>query len=315
MVKFVLKRILISIPIFIAITIMVFILANMAPGSPADVIASSGQLTEEAYRDLKISLGLDKPVIVRYLIWLNDIIHGNLGISTNTSQPVAHLISQRIGPSLILTGSAILISIIISIPLGIMAAYKPYSFWDNLSSAISFFGVSAPNFFISLVLIYIFAATLKVLPAQGMYFTGSKTFSALLIHLFLPSLVLSIQLLGSFVKQTRGSILEVLNEEYVKTARSKGIREIAVIIRHVLRNALIPIVTTIGMTVPFLIGGAVITEQIFSWPGIGSLMVISVNTRDYNTIMGIVVLVSTAVLVINIIMDIIYSYLDPRIRL
>lgn len=294
---------------------MVFILSNMAPGSPADVMASSGNLTNEAYEELKVSLGLDKPVIVRYFYWLLDLAKGDLGKSTNSNQAVSRLIGQRIGPSLILTGTAILLSILISIPLGVLAAYKPYSVWDNISSAISFVGVSAPNFFVSLVLIYIFAVKLRILPAQGMYYNSDKSLWALTLHLLLPSLVLSIQLLGSFVKQTRGSVLEVLNEEYIKTARSKGILEIAVVVKHALRNALIPIVTTIGMTVPFLIGGAVITEQIFSWPGIGSLMVMSVNTRDYNTIMGVTVMVSISVLAVNILLDIIYTYLDPRIKL
>ncbi len=315
MLKFILKRVLLSVPIFIGITVIVFVLSNMAPGSPLDIMDASGTLTKQAYEELQVSLGLDKPIIVRYLIWLFDLSRGDFGVSSNTSYQVLQLIGQRIGPSLLLTGNSILLSIMIGIPLGVAAAYKPYSIWDNLSSVISFIGVSTPNFFVSLVLIYIFAVKLNLLPAQGMYFNNTQTLSGLVLHLILPSIVLSIQMLGSFVKQTKGSVLEVLNDDYIKTARAKGLSEIKVVVRHALRNALIPIVTTIGMMVPVLIGGAVITEQIFSWPGIGSLMVLSVNTRDYNTIMGITVIVAVTVIITNIILDVIYTFLDPRIRL
>ncbi|MBU5470451.1 ABC transporter permease [Falcatimonas sp. MSJ-15] len=315
MVKYVIKRLLLAIPIFIGITIFVFVLSNMAPGSPADIIAaSSGEMSEEALEELKVSMGLDKPVVVRYFLWLNDLCSGDLGTSTRTNQPVSQMIGQRIGPSLTLTLTSVVVALLISIPLGVIAAIKPYSFWDNLSSAIAFIGTSTPNFFISLVLIYIFSVKLGIFPSQGMYNSGEMAnFPSLCRHLVLPVIVMAIQMMGNFIKQTRGSVLEVLNEEYIKTARAKGIKEIRVTIKHALRNALIPIVTSVGLTVPFLIGGAVITEQIFSWPGIGSLMIQSISTRDYNAIMGITVMISLAVILVNIFLDVLYSYLDPRI--
>ena len=313
--KFLLKRLLLSIPVFIGITIFVFVLSNLAPGNPAEVLAASIEgLTEEGYEQLKISLGLDKPVFVRYLIWLKDLLHGDLGISTRTNQPVIQMLKDRLGPSLILTMSSLVVSLVISIPLGVVSACKQKSIWDYFSSILAFFGASAPNFFVSLVLIYFVAVKCGLLPASGMYNSGENpNLPSLIRHLILPMNVLVLQLVGSFIKQTKGSVLDVLHEDYIKTARAKGIRESAVVVRHAFRNALIPIVTSIGLRVPFLVGGAVITEQIFAWPGIGSLMVSSINTRDYNTIMGVTVLISGTVIVVNILLDCLYTIIDPRI--
>lgn len=314
MLKYIVKRIMLSVPIFIGITLLVFILSNLAPGSPADVIAQAGNLTEEAYRELEIALGLDKPLLVRYGIWLFDLLRGDMGNSTSNFAPVSSLIAIRIGPSVLLTGTSIIMAVILSIPLGIMAAYKPYSVWDNVSSAVSFLGSSLPSFFVSLTMIYIFSVKLGIFPAQGMYSAGSESLADLIHHLFLPAFIVCVLNMGPFVKQTRGAILEVLNEDYIKTARAKGLREHVVIVRHALRNALIPVVTTIGMTIPMLVGGAVVTEQIFSWPGMGSLMVNAINTHDYNVIMGVTVVISVAVLLVNLFLDILYTYLDPRVK-
>lgn len=314
MLKFIFKRLLSAVPTFIGVTALVFFLSNCAPGSPADVIAAASGLSGEAYENLKISLGLDKPVIVRYLIWLGNLLHGDFGVSTSTSQEVLVMLNQRIAPSLILALAAMIISLVISIPLGLISGYKPYSFWDEFSSLFAFAGSSIPNFFLSLIAIYILAVKLKLLPAQGMYSVGKTgDIGSLILHLILPASVLAIQLIGSFIKQIRGSIMEVLNEEYIKTARSKGISEIRVVIKHAFRNALIPITTTVGLSVPFLIGGALVTEQIFSWPGVGSLLVQAIDSRDYNVIMGVTVLISAIVLVTNLVLDILYGLLDPKI--
>lgn len=316
MLKYIIKRILVAIPIFLGITVVVYVFSCLAPGSVVDIMAGEGNMTKEAYDAAVIAYNLDKPIIVRYLLWLGSTLTGDLGISSNTSQPVAAMIGARIVPTLILTVTSLGLSVLISVPLGVMAAYKPYSLWDNISSAITFVGASVPNFFFGLVVIYVFAVKLKWLPSQGMYTTGvAQSLGDLLRHLVLPTIVLCVQLMGNYLKQTRGSVLEVLNEEYMKTARSKGISEVRVMIRHALRNAWIPIVTTIGLNVPFLVGGAVVTEQIFGWPGLGSLMMTAINTRDYNLIMGITVLIAGAVLVINILLDVLYAYLDPKISL
>lgn len=313
MAKYTFKRVLQSIPIFIGITFFVFILSDMAPGSPIDIIASQAALSTEQIEALKIAYGLDKPVIIRYFIWLFNIFRGDMGISTSTGAAVSTIIGQRLGPSLILSLTSLFFSVVIGVFLGIMSAYKPYSLWDKFASTLAFLGSAMPSFFMALLLIYIFAVKLHLLPASGMYGTGAHTLGNLAYHLFLPALIISLQSIGGYIKQTRGAMLECVNEDYVKTARSKGISEWQVTIRHTLRNALIPIVTQLGLSVPYLVGGAVVTEQIFGWPGIGSLMVNAVNTFDYNLIMGITVMISVVVLATNIVLDLVYAALDPRI--
>lgn len=314
MAKYILKRILIAIPIFLGITIIVYALSCLAPGNVVDVMASQSNMTQEAYEAAIKQFGLDQPIIVRYGHWLLNLLQGDMGISVRTQQPIWDMIMERIPSSLLLTVSSLIVSILISIPLGTMAAYKPYSVWDNISSVVSFVGASVPNFFISLICVYFFAAKMNWLPAQGMYTTGgNEGIGDLIHHMILPVAVLCVQMMGNFIKQTRGSVMEVMNEEYIKTARQKGISESRVILFHALRNAWIPIVTTIGLNIPFLVGGAVVTEQIFAWPGIGSLMITAINTRDYDLIMGVTVLIAIVVLVANIVLDLIYAWLDPRI--
>ena len=314
MAKYLVKRLLITLSIFLMITFFVFLLTDMVPGSPVDLLNESGELTPEAYAELEHALGLDRPFLVRYASWLGDMLRGDMGVSNRTKQPVADMIGERIGPSLTLTLSGLLLAVLISIPLGTMSACKPYSLWDNLSSVVAFIGTSAPGFFLCLLAIYLFSVKLGWLPASGMYDVGAAhTLPNLLRHLLMPALIVGLQLTGSLIKQTRGSVLEVMNEEYIKTARSKGISEQRVIVRHALRNALIPIVTQIIIQVPFLVGGSVAIEKIFGWPGIGSLMVTSISSRDYNTILGIAVVICIAVLAANILLDILYSCLDPRI--
>lgn len=314
--KYILKRLAISAIVFFGITIIIYYLANLAPGSPADVMAAAAgeNMTAADYEYLKHSLGLDKPVIVRYGKWLLGIMQGDLGLSSRTSQPVIEMIGTGIMPTAILMLTSFILALIISIPVGTLAAYKPYSIWDNISTVLAFFGTSTPNFFLALLVIYEFAVKLRLLPAQGMYDAGGpKSPASLIRHLILPAFVLAFQMMGSLIKQTRGNVLAVLNEDYVKTARAKGISEKRVVVFHALRNALIPIITLIGSMVPFLVGGAVVTEQIFGWKGIGSLMVQSINSRDYNTIMGVTSMIAIAVIITNMVLDILYSVLDPRI--
>ena len=276
-------------------------------------MASSGELSQSDLEALKVSLGLDKPIIVRYFIWLGELFQGDLGTSYRTSQEVSLMIGQRLQASLILTGTGIVMAIIIGVPLGIISAYKPYSKWDSLANFIAFLGSSVPNFFLSLILIYVISVKLGWLPTSGMYSTsGNREFGDLVQHLILP--LLSAASTDRQLHQAdQASVMEVLNEEYIKTARSKGLKENIIVVKHAFRNALIPVVTSISLSIPFLIGGAVVTEQIFAWPGIGSLMVTAINNRDYPVIMGVTVLISVVVLVANLILDLIYAKLDPRI--
>lgn len=312
MFKYILKRLLQLIPAFFIITALVFFLSAAAPGDPVDaVLASIDDVTPEMEAQIRAQYGLDKPVPVRYLIWLRNLLQGDMGVSTQTHEPVWEMIRDRIGPTLTLTGTALLISLLIAIPLGILAAIKPYSIWDNISSFLAFIGSSLPGFFVALMLIFIFAVNLKWLPTMGMY---DRDGTGLAKHLILPVIVTVLRMMGTYIKQTRGSILDVMNEEYVKAARAKGISEFQVLIKHVLRNALIPIVSCIGLNIPFLVGGATVTEKIFGWPGMGTLLVQAISQRDYNVIMGVTVLIALVVLVVNLLIDLIYAYLDPKIR-
>ena len=313
--KYLIKRFLVIIPVFLGITVLVYCMASLAPGSPIELLMSDPFATEMDIERKRQELGLDQPIIIQYLTWLGQLLKGNFGISYRTYSSVLELVASRIGPTLILTVFTTVLSLVVAIPRGTMAAYKPYSVWDYASSGLSFAGAATPNFFAAMLLIYIFSIKLKILPTGGMYdATGPHTWGVLLRHLIMPAVVLSIQQAGSFIRHMRGSMMEVLNNDFIRTARSKGLREKVVLIRHGLRNAMIPIVTQIGMNIPFLIGGAVITEQIFGWPGLGSLMVTSIQARDYPVIMGITVFVSLAVLIGNIIVDVVYTFLDPRIR-
>ena len=296
MLKYVVKRLLYAIPVFLGITFVIYLLINLAPGGPLAILASSGEMSQADLEAMKVTLGLDKPIVVRYFLWLVDLFRGDLGTSYRTSQDVAMMISQRIIPSLTLTGVGILGAIIIGIPLGIISAYKPNSIWDHISTFVAFIGASVPSFFLSLLLIYILAVKMKWFPTSGMYSSGGGDVMDMLHHLALPAFACGIQPIGNYIKQTKSSVLEVLNEEYIKTARSKGLTNTVIILKHAFRNALIPIVTTVSLSIPFLIGGAVVVEQIFAWPGIGSLMITAITSRDYPVIMGVAVMICVVAL-------------------
>ncbi|XCP84940.1 ABC transporter permease [Roseburia hominis] len=315
MFKYIGKRILLTIPIFIGITILVYYIATLAPGTPLSMLLQDPYVTQETIDEVTARYGLDQPVIIQYLRWLGNCLKGNLGYSYRTAEPVLKMVAERMGPTLLLTLSATIIALVVSIPLGLLAAYKPYSVWDYCSAGLSFLGAASPNFFMALIVIYLFAIKLGILPTGGMYSNaGGRQMSDCLTHLILPSCVLSLQMLGVFIRQTRSSMLEVLNDDYIRTARAKGLREKSVVFIHAFRNSLIPIVTQLGTMLPLLVGGAVIIEQVFSWPGLGSLMVLSINARDYPAIMGVTVVIAGTVLLGNIIVDIVYGILDPRIR-
>ncbi len=312
--RYALKRILIAIPTFFGITVLVFIISCLAPGSPLEMILADPMATEEDFAELEHQMGLDDPIIVQYFRWLGNLLQGNMGYSYRTKLPVAEMVLERLWPTLLLTILSTIIAILIAVPLGIMSAYKPYSAWDYVSSGLSFIGASTPTFFTGLILIYIFAVKTGWLPMGGMYDSGTRSVLSLMRHLVLPSAVLAIFNIGSLLRQTRGSMLEVFQEDFMRTARAKGLKERAVVIVHGLRNALIPVVTVLSTMIPFLFGGAVVAEQVFGWPGLGNLMVQSINARDYPAIMGITVVIAVAVLVGNVIVDLVYGILDPKIR-
>ena len=312
--KYILKRILIMIPVFFGMTALVFFLSNMTPGSPVDAMITP-EMGVEDVELLKHEMGLDQPVIVQYVKWLGRMFQGNLGYSYRTSNLVIRDISERIGPTLTLMLTVLVVSVLIGVSLGVLAACKPFSIWDTLASGLSFLGSSLPGFFAALVLVYIFSVNLGWLPTGGMYTSVSNhNLADLAKHLVLPTVSMALSSCGNYIRQTRSAMLEVMGEEYIKMARAKGMRERTVLFGHALRNAMLPIVTTIGLSVPSLVGGAVIIEQIFGWPGMGTLMIMSVTYRDYPVIMGITMYITVAVLATNLIMDLLYAFLDPRIR-
>lgn len=312
--KYVLKRLLVAIPTFFGITILVFIISCLAPGSPLELLLADPMATEADRAVLEHQMGLDDPIVVQYFRWLGNMLRGNLGTSYRTNLPVSQMVLERLGPTLLLTVISTVIAILIAVPLGIMSAYKPYSAWDYISSGLSFVGASTPTFFTGLILIYVFSVKLGILPMGGMYDSGTRSILSLMKHLILPASVLAIFNIGSILRQTRGSMLEVFQEDFIRTARAKGLKERIVIIKHGLRNALIPVVTVLSTMIPFLFGGAVVAEQVFGWPGLGNLMVQSINARDYPAIMGITVVIAVAVLIGNVVVDIVYGFLDPKIR-
>ena len=316
MLRYIIKRLLIAIPVFIGITILVYAMSVNAPGDPVRMALNSPDATQEDMDRLREEWGLNDPIIVQYMNWTRKMLQGDLGTSYRTHRPVSEMISERIGPTLLITVTSVILALLISLPCGALAAYKPYTLWDYMASGISFIGAATPGFFAALVALYIFSVKLKWLPTGGMYGTdGIQSLPLLIRHMVLPVMTLTLAQIGSYIRQVRSSVLEVLGEDYIRTARSKGIREIRVVMRHTLRNVLIPIVTLVSMQIPFLVGGAVVTEQIFGWPGIGSLMVYSITARDYPTIMGISAMIGFAVLTANVVLDIVYALLDPRIRM
>jgi peptide/nickel transport system permease protein len=308
------KRLLTVIPVFLGITAVVYILMSMAPGSVLDTGSENDVvISSQQYEALRASYGLDKPPVIRYFLWLKDFLRGDMGVSYRGNQPVGHIIAQRIMPSIILTGSGVGLAVLLALPMGIMAAYRPYSKWDSLSSLFALVGATLPGFFISILGIYLFSIKLGWLPSKGMANFTQAGAGEYLRHLIMPGLIICVGSMGSLVKQTRAACLEIFNEEYIKTARSKGISELRVVLHHGFRNALIPVVTSILLQIPYIISGSTIIEQIFGWPGIGSLMISSINNRDYPVVMGVTVLIATTVLITNILLDLAYALLDPRI--
>ena len=312
---YIIKRFFVLILTFFGITIFAYLISALAPGSPLDFIFGGEAISQADLQRYQAQYGLDQPLPMQYLHWLKNFLIGDLGISYRTAEPVLSMILDRLVPTLLITVTSMVLAVAIAIPLGCLAASKPYTACDYISCGLSFFAASAPNFFVSLLVIYVFAVKLKWLPTGGMYTSLSdKNVLDIVLHMILPTLVLTLHQIGSLLRQVRSSMLETLQEDYIRTAREKGLKEKHVVIRHALRNALTPIVTQIGMNIPFLIGGAVITEKIFSWPGIGTLMSESINYRDYPCVMGITTFIAVVVLFGNFLLDILYCVLDPRIR-
>jgi peptide/nickel transport system permease protein len=317
MTKYIIRRLIISIPVLLGITVIVFLLIHFAPGDPVMgmIDPTQGGFSAELIERERARLGLDQPLPVQYILWLGRVLRGDLGYSLITHKPVAKLIGERIWPTIQLTMSALLLSIIVGITIGIISAVKQYSWIDYLTTLFSFAAVSVPGFFLALGLIFILALKLQWLPTSGMQTLG-QPFSVgdRLKHMIMPVIVLSVSITAPLVRYARSSMLDVLRQDYVNAARAKGLREWVVILRHALPNALIPLVTVIGLRLPALFEGSVIVEQIFHWQGMGSLNIWAVLNQDYTTLMGLNMFTAILVLGANLLTDIAYAIVDPRIK-
>jgi len=309
---YVIKRLLATIPVMGVVALFVFSLLYLSPGDPAAVIAGD-IATEEDIARIRSSLGLDQPYLVRFGHWLGALARGDLGTSIFTNLPVSHLIAQRVEPTLALTLCTLVVSVVIALPLGIIAAARAGGWIDRIVMGISVLGFSIPVFVLAYVLIGIFSIQLEWLPVQG-YRSISEGFIPFIRHMILPSIALGVIYMALIARITRASMLDVLAQDYVRTAQAKGLAPHTVLIGHALKNAAIPVVTIIGIGVALLIGGVVVTETVFAIPGLGRLTVDAILRRDYPIIQGVTLLFSAVYVIVNLLVDLSYTLFDPRIR-
>jgi peptide/nickel transport system permease protein len=313
-VSYLLRRLLGTIPLLIGVSALLYGVLLLAPGGPTDVYADLPGISAETLDNLKRELGLDQPAPIQYLRWVSSFARGEWGYSIRTGRPVAVDIAERIGPTLILGGTAFLLALVIAIPLGVFSAIRRYSAVDYIFTFGSFLGMSMPIFWLALMLQALFAVNLRLLPSAGLETIGDGSFWDRTRHLILPATLLAITNIASWGRFVRSSMMDVMSLDYVRTARAKGLNERNVTYRHALRNALIPVVTVIALDFAGILSGAVITETIFAWPGIGRLFIESMNGRDYPVLMAILMIGSFALVMTNLLTDLIYGALDPRIR-
>lgn len=308
------RRLLAVPPLLISVSIVVFLLVAMIPGDAAQVLAGP-DATSDVIESIREDLGLDKPLPVRYAIWLGNALRGDLGRSAETHRPVRDLLATSFGNTLILATSAMAIALLVGIATGVISALQRHSLIDRLVTFIALFGNSMPTFWLGLVLILFFSFQLGLLPSSGMYSVREPpSFSNLLSHLVLPAITLATIPSAIIARVTRSSMLDVIYQEYITAARSKGLKETLIVRRHELKNAFLPVLTVVGLQFGHLLGGAVITETIFAWPGLGQQMYRAVSTRDFPLIQAGVLLVSVCLVLVNLVVDLLYGYLDPRIR-
>lgn len=310
--RYVAGRLLATIPVMGIVALVVFTILRLTPGDPAAIIAGDSATTEQL-EQIRLSLGLDKPIYIQFPIWAAQILQGDLGTSLISNIPVWNMIGSRIGPTLALSTTIIVFSILVAVPLGILAAWKQGTILDRAVMAFSVLGFSVPVFVTAYILILLFSISLGWLPVQG-YQPIANGLWPFFQRLILPTLALSTAYIALISRITRTSVLEVMGEDYIRTARAKGVKERVVLTNHALRNAAVPIVTIIGLGITNLISGVVVTESVFNLPGLGRLVVEAVLARDYPVIQGLILLFAFAYIIINLIVDLLYTVFDPRIR-
>lgn len=299
------RRLLQVIPVLLGVTVIVFCMVHLIPGDPAEILAGD-EATIEDIQSIRQQFGLDKPLTEQYFIYLKNIFKGDLGISMRTRQPVLQEIRHRYGNSVLLASCAVVIMIFLGVTTGILSAVKQGSWLDKISMAVSLFGVSMPVYWFGLMLMLFFSVYLGLFPTTGI---------GTIKHLVLPSLALGAHATAVVARLTRSSMLEVIRQDYIRTARAKGLNEYSVILQHALKNALIPVVTIVFLRFGTLLGGAVLAESVFAWPGVGWLMIDAIWARDYPVVQGCVLVIAVSFVFINLMTDLIYPFLDPRIRL
>jgi peptide/nickel transport system permease protein len=313
MVRYIVQRLLMLIPILLAVSVVIFVMMRILPGDAAVAFAiESPAELEKIRRDL----GLDRPIYVQYGIWFWGLLHGDLGRSIQLEKPVLDILLPQFVNTLILAAGSFMLAIVVGWSVGILSATKQYSLADRLAMLVTLFGVSMPAFWLGLVLMWLFAYELRWLPAAGMYsIRGDKTFWELLNHLILPAITTAAVPAAVIARITRSSMLETIRQDYIRTIRAKGLPERAVVFKHALKNAMPPILNITGLQLGFLLGGAIFTEVIFSWPGIGWQLYSSISGRDYPMVQGFVLLTSCCFVLVNFAIDILTTYVDPRVVL
>lgn len=309
MYKLISRRLLMQIPVLIGVTFLVFFIMSLSPGDPAAMILGDSA-SPEALEEVRENLGLNDPLLTRYFNYMGDAIKGDFGKSYITDLSIMDQIIKRFPNTIILAASSLLVALVIGIPIGIISAKNQYTLLDNVSTVVALFGVSIPNFWFGLILVIIFSLNLGWLPSANM----GKGFIPLIKSLVLPSITLGTWATGMIVRMTRSSMLEVIRQDYIDTARAKGIKESVITIRHMLKNALIPIITVIGLQFGKLLGGSVLTETVFSWPGIGRYVVDSIKNKDTPAVLGSIIFIALVFSLVNLVVDILYAYADPRIK-
>nr|WP_300090813.1 ABC transporter permease [Sedimentibacter sp.] len=317
--NYIIRRIIQMIPVFLGILFILFFILEQAPGTPVSNMMIP-KMTPEQKAELAQKLGLDIPWYERFVNWIGEALHGNLGYSINHKKPVVDVMKDYVGPTLLLSLASLVISIVLGIPAGVISATKQYSLTDNILTVVSFIGISIPSFFFGLLLLKNLAVDVQIFPLFGLkdplLMSTNPVDKALDVawHLVLPSIVLGLGSTASFMRYTRSSMLEVIKQDYIRTARAKGLKEKTVIYRHAFRNAVIPIITLLGFWIPALLSGAVVTETIFALPGLGKISVEATMTRNYPLILGINAMLAVLTLIGTLVADILYAIADPRIR-
>ena len=316
--QYVLRRLLIAIPSLLAISLVLFVVLALAPGDPFSELATNPNVPPEVQAALRAKFGLDDPIHLRYLHWLNAMLHGDWGFSFVSRMDVDTLILQRLPATLYVIGSAQILALLIALPVGVYAATKPYSLFDQIANTLAFVGFSLPTFFTGILFILIFSVTLDWLPfvyTTDIKATGIRWVLEMIRQAIMPVAVLGLFQAASMTRFVRSAMLDVIRLDYVTTARAKGLGQATVIVKHVMRNAMIPVVTLIALQMPAVFGGAIVTEQIFRIPGIGSLLISSILSNDTPVVMAVTFVFACLVVLFNLIADVLYGWLDPRISL